>query len=370
MKVLAVLHTPRSPQSAVFIAYSLLGETIARGGGVLRILTPDDFPSLPRVHGRWLPLGYPFIVAAWLARERETFDLVIFHSYSGWVASLGPRRGAGFVTAFHGLEPLYYRELAIEMRRLGRPLRLPFRVLHGWFVPAVIRLSCRRSDAVFCLNRDEARYLTDHRWVDPSRLELLSHGVGPEFFLPRAYDGAAGALLFVGQWLPMKGTRDLVEAFSTLARARPDVRLCCAGTIVDADVVKRDFPADLQGRVDVHPRVTHAGLIDLYARSGLFVFPSLSEGFSRALIEAMAAGLPIVTTTAGAAPDLLDSDRDALLVPKRDAGSIARAVERLLDDEALRARLGRAAQARAREFTIERALAREIQVLEELAGIH
>jgi glycosyltransferase involved in cell wall biosynthesis len=368
VKVLAVLHTPRSPRSAVFIAYSLLGEAVARGGGVLRILTPDDFPNLRRLHARWLPFVYPFAVAARLARDREARDVIIFHSYSGWVASLGPRRGAGFVTAFHGLEPLYYRELAIEMRRLGRPLRLPFRVLHGWFVPAVIRLSCRRSDAVFCLNRDEARFLTDRRWADPSRIELLSHGVGPEFFLPRTYDGAARALLFVGQWLPMKGTRDLVEAFLVLARARPDLRLCCAGTIVDTAVVMRDFPAELRSRVDVRQRVTHAELIDLYARSDLFVFPSLSEGFSRALIEAMAAGLPIVTTPAGAASDLLDSDRDALLVPKRDVGSIARAVERLLDDEALRARLGRAAQARAREFTIERVLEREIRALEMLAG--
>jgi glycosyltransferase involved in cell wall biosynthesis len=368
VKALVVLHTPRSPHSAVFISYSLLGEAIARGGGTLRILTPDEFPRLRGLHARWLPLVYPFLVAARLARAAEGCDVVIFHSYSGWVASFGPRRGVKVVTAFHGLEPLYYRELAIEMRRVGRPLRLPFRMLHGWFVPMMIRASCHRSDAVFCLNRDEARYLVDHRWADPSRIELLNHGVGPEFYVERAYARAARELLFVGQWLPMKGTRDLVEAFSAVARVRPDVRLCCAGTIVGADDVRRSFPVDLQPRVDVRPGVTHAELADLYRRADVFVFPTLSEGFSRALVEAMAASLPIVTTPAGAAADLLDHESHALLVPKRDAGSIARAVERLLNDQALRARLGKAANARAREFTIERAHAREIKVLERLVG--
>ncbi len=358
MRLLVCLHTPRSPQSAVYLSYTDLAAHLGARGHTVTIRAPEDFPEVTRVHARWLPILYPWAVWRRLRREGSAYDLVVFHSYAGWVAGFWRRRPFRMITAFHGLEPLFYRELAVEMRRAGRPLRLPFRVVHGGFVPRVLRAACRRSDAVFCLNRSEAAFLVERGWAESSRVEVVRHGVGAEFFVPRASrSGQVDMLLFVGQWLPTKGTSDLVAAFAALAPSRLRLQLACVGTLVDGDRVRGDFPAALRSRVDVFPRVERAGLVEHYRRADIFVFPTLFEGFSRALVEAMASGLAIVTTPAGAAPEILTDGVDALLVPKRDAGALAAAVGRVLEDPSLRARLGAAAQARAREFESGRVLA-------------
>jgi glycosyltransferase involved in cell wall biosynthesis len=368
VRLLVVLHTPRVAESSVYVGYERLGEYLSGQGHVVSIRTPEDFPSVGRWHARWLPLVYPWAVWWWLRQHGSRFDLVVFHSYAGWVASFWPRRPFRMVTAFHGLEPLFYRELAAEMRRLGRPLRAPFRLVHGWFVPRVLKASCRRSEAVFCLNRAEAQYLETHGWTEAARIVVLPHGLAPEFFLARTHRPAARTLLFVGQWLPTKGTRDLVGAFARLGAMYPALRLCCAGTLAETERVIADFPEAVRSRVEVYPRVTPAQLIDLYGRADVFVFPTLSEGFSLALLEAMAAGLAIVTTPAGAAADLLVPGEDALIVPKRDPDALVAAVARLVDHDDLRARLGQAAQARAREFELERVHARRRAALERVVA--
>ena len=89
----------------------------------------------------------------------------------------------------------------------------------------------------------------------------------------------------------------------------------------------------MRARVRVVPSVDREGLYDALRAADVFVFPSLSEGFSKALLEAMAAGLPIVTTPVGAAVDLLQDGRNALLVPAADAAAAAAAVRRYLEDE-------------------------------------
>ena len=85
----------------------------------------------------------------------------------------------------------------------------------------------------------------------------------------------------------------------------------------------------------------------------LFVFPTLSEGFSKALLEAMAAGLPVVATAVGAAPDILRDGHNGLMVPPADAAAIASAVTRYLRDPEMAARHGAAARVTAEAYRLE-----------------
>jgi glycosyltransferase involved in cell wall biosynthesis len=93
--------------------------------------------------------------------------------------------------------------------------------------------------------------------------------------------------------------------------------------------------------------VAPAALVALYRQADVFVFPSLYEAFSRAVAEAMASRLPIVTTPVGVAADALSHDESALIIPKRSAGAIVHAVQRLRGDAGLRARLADGAAAAA-----------------------
>ena len=103
----------------------------------------------------------------------------------------------------------------------------------------------------------------------------------------------------------------------------------------------------LEGAVQFVGGVDHDRIVELYAEAEAAVVPSLYEGFSLPAIEAMACGVPLVSTTGGDLPEVVGSHDDtALLVPPGDSGALAAAITRLLDDPALRRRIGAAGRAR------------------------
>jgi glycosyltransferase involved in cell wall biosynthesis len=369
LRFAAVLQTPNDPLSAVYIAYHSLEEQLRTAGHSLAIYTPGDFPGLRSVPARSVPLVYPAVVALWLRKHRRDFDLVLFHSYAGWLAlSLPLGRRPRSVVAFHGLEPLYHRQLRAEFAAEGRRLSWRYRALQEILMPAMLRTSCRRADAVFCLNSQEVSFVVGKGWAKPAAVHMVPHGVGPEFFTPPRDPRPIVRLLFVGQWLPMKGIYYLADAVTTLMTRDAGLELVCAGTGRDADAVRARFPASLRSRITVFPRVDQATLAQIYRDADLFVFPSLSEGFSRAVIEAMAAGLPIVATDI--AGDALGDEVNAIIVSRRDPQAIVRAVERLRGDPALAAQLGRAAAASAGHYRRDDRLRDTAHRLVEVAGGH
>lgn len=345
LRILFAVHGAADPHTAVFQNVTARAAYLRSAGHTVEILSPADFPRL-----RW-PRLQPLLLPLALARRVSAFDVAVFHSYIGWAFHaarrwLDPRRQTTTITAFHGLEPLYSEALTAELAQAGTPASIRFRLMQRGVMPRLLAATCRASDAVFCLNSAEAEFLTRSRWVDPGRLTIVENGIEPALLEPRTYSPAARRLVFLGQWLPAKGIRYLVSAFAGLA-ARRDVELACVGTGTSAAGVLAAFPPAVRARVTVHPRVDRAGVSAQLRRGDLFVFPTLSEGSSAALLEAMASGLPIVTTPAGFARDILEHGRDALLVPMADAAALESAIDSLLDDAGQRRRLGEAAQRRA-----------------------
>jgi glycosyltransferase involved in cell wall biosynthesis len=354
LNIVMAIHTSPDDKTAVYKATLRRATYLETQGHTCRIVTPHDFPFLRRVSPRFLPLVYPIVLAVWLARQKS-LDLALFHSYAGWATSLAQKllrvmRSLRTAIVFHGLEPLYYARLEEQAALAEMQLSWRYRVLHGVIMQKLLRLSTRQTNAVFCLNREEQRFLIDHQWTPRERVKVLANATPEHFFLSPRRRNHASLLLFVGQWLPMKGTEYLVEAFTSLRRENPRLQLCCAGTMVSESDVLADFPAELRESVSVFPRVTESELLALHREADIFVFPSLSEGFSLALAEAMASGLPIVATNLGAAPDLLVHEESALLVPPHAGGPLTYAISRLLHDAALRTRLGDRAQSAAEQL--------------------
>ena len=342
-KVAIVLQTPRDQQSSVLLTYQDLANELARRGHLVTIVTPDDFPASRRAAGRLTPLVYPFVVQGWMRQHGVDCDVVVFHSYAGWRAvSTAAARGVPAVIAFHGLEPLYHQVLREESADAGG-LSWRYRLLQEWLMPLMLRSACRNAARVTCLNSIERDELVGRGWVTEDRVDLVFHGVPPEFYLPERPARRARTLLFVGQWLPMKGVAYLREAFTEVAHRHPDVRLVCAGTLAPADAVLAGFAPVVRPRVTVIPRLARLDLVELYRQADIMIAPSLYEGFGVALVEAMAARLPIVTTRVGVAADALTDGESALIIPTRHAQAIAGEVERLLADDGLRERLGEAA---------------------------
>jgi glycosyltransferase involved in cell wall biosynthesis len=151
--------------------------------------------------------------------------------------------------------------------------------------------------------------------------------------------------------VPLKGLRILLEALAKIRVERPDAHVVCVGKVREGGIAARQVAElGLADAVTFHSNIAESTLIGLLRSAQVAVVPSLYEGFSLPAVEEMACGLPLVATTAGALPEVVGPDGEAgLAVPPRDAGAMAAAITRLLDDPELRARLGASGRRRVEE---------------------
>ena len=233
----------------------------------------------------------------------------------------------------------------------------------------ICRLLGRFTDLSIAVSQGVRDYLLAQVGLDPAKVRVVTNGVdiaaieaarpGPlvrrELGLPEASPviGLVGRLDHWG-----KGHKELFEA---MARLRPEYPLHAlivgGGRRID-EVQALAASLGLAGQV--HFLGPRRDVPDLLNAMDIFVLPSHSEGVSLALLEAMAAGLPVIATAVGGLPELVTDGKTGLLIPPRDADALARALNRLLSDPALAKQLGTNARAHVREhFSLDR-LRREI----------
>ncbi|HEX6872052.1 MAG TPA: glycosyltransferase, partial [Micromonosporaceae bacterium] len=148
--------------------------------------------------------------------------------------------------------------------------------------------------------------------------------------------------------VPLKGLLPLVEAMAKVRTSVPAELVVVGSVRPEGPVAAAIDRYGLRDSVHFTGRLSEDDLIHELRRAEIAVVPSLFEGFSLPLVEAMACATPVIATTAGALPEVAGPDGEAaLLVPPGDAGALAVAIERLLGDPVLRARLGSAGRERA-----------------------
>jgi glycosyltransferase involved in cell wall biosynthesis len=184
---------------------------------------------------------------------------------------------------------------------------------------------------------------------------VVANGLPPEFLgLGFRPGGEPLRVAHVGSWTQRKGSRYLASALARVLGGDPAARVSLLGTGSPADAVLPGFPEPVRGRVDVVPGYRHEDLPTLLAGHQIAVSASLAEGFSLALPEAMACGLAPVATAISGSREILSEGQNGLLVPPRDAGALADAIERLARDRGLLERLRAAAHATAQELSWRR----------------
>ncbi|MEJ7637395.1 MAG: glycosyltransferase family 4 protein [Singulisphaera sp.] len=181
--------------------------------------------------------------------------------------------------------------------------------------------------------------------------------------------GRPPTLLFHGRVDARKGILDLLDASSALVDGGRDLRLIVSGIGPDvAAVGDRVEMLGLGDRVELSGYASYGGP-DVYRRGDVFVSPTYSEGFSNTILEAMASGLPIVSTRVVGVVDCLVDGENGLMVEPRDVDALAAAIARMLDDAPLRHRLAARALDEVRTLYSWPAVVRTIQgVYEDVAG--
>ncbi len=295
----------------------------------------------PGLRGRLWGLFY-FAEAVTVWREAERRQVRHLHAQFAdaatdvalLVASFGGK-GWGWSMAIHGPVEFY----DVRLNRLAEKMR-----------------RARFTQAISHFGRSQLMTIADEdRW---DRIHVVRCGIDPVAFSsdgPRQ-GGGLPHLLCVGRLVHLKGQSLLIEALAELRQRGADARLTLVG-----DGPKRPQLEQLGRRLGVADRVHFAGAIgqdairDVYRSADLFCLPSLAEGLPVVLMEAMAFELPVVSTRIMGIPELVEEGRTGLLVTPGRLDELTDALERLIADPDLGARLGRAGREKVlEEFDVDR----------------
>lgn len=184
--------------------------------------------------------------------------------------------------------------------------------------------------------------------IPAERIHVVPYGVNLEQFHPAPMSGCIEGplkLLFVGRINQRKGVKYLLEALRKLPRNQVQLTIC--GRVLDDLKIFEPF----RSQVTVRPSVTRAELVEAYQTSDLFVFPSVAEGFAHVLLESMACGLPVLSTTATAAPDIVTEQLDGFVVEPGSANALVERIEWALSHRSELQAMKEMARKKAEQFT-------------------
>jgi len=181
--------------------------------------------------------------------------------------------------------------------------------------------------------------------VESEKISVISYGAPIEYFHPQHKTDKLFRALFVGSISPRKGVHYLLQAWKELQLS--DAELLLVGA--------NGFPQDwLKRYEDIFryvPSVPHASLNQYYSSASVLVFPSLVEGFGLVLLEAMACGIPVITTPNTAGPDILADGIEGFIVPIRDVEALKEKLEWCYSHPQELAQMGQAARQKAEQLT-------------------
>ena len=280
---------------------------------------------------------------------------------------------------------------AIEAIPAARMAGVPIAVHseHGYELDMLSGLPLRRrigrkfafgfADAVFTVTRELRDYYVRHTGVSADRIRVIYNGVDTDRFSPRPSLRSALRRKFgipedsfvagmVGRMVPIKDHGTLLKAAAILSQQGVDVHVLLVGSGPEMDNQKKAVAStpELSGRV------TFLGASDNVAEAlnamDLFVLPSIAEGMSNTLLEAMASGVPVIVTPVGGSPEIVEENVSGRFFEPRDVTGLARIFGEMAQNSDLRTRLGTAArESILRRFTVESMVSNYRNMYTELA---
>jgi sugar transferase (PEP-CTERM/EpsH1 system associated) len=235
------------------------------------------------------------------------------------------------------------------------------------------------ADAVFCVTEELRNFHARQAWLAPERIQVLHNGVDTERYSPlpalrravrERLQIAPNSLVLgiVSRLVPIKDHATLFRAAERLATHKIDVRVVVAGTGPERerlDAIVNNSPV-LKGRVSFVGATENVP--EILNALDVFVLPSLMEGMSNTILEAMSCALPVAATRVGGNPDLVQEGRSGVLFAPGDDAHLAGQLELLAANEELRRDYGAAGRRRVlEEFSLDKMLAAYRQLYRDLA---
>ncbi|MDD5750774.1 MAG: glycosyltransferase family 4 protein [Candidatus Pacebacteria bacterium] len=272
-------------------------------------------------------------LGSWAARiykKRNRANLKVIYTVHGWVFS-----EPGF------LKPLVY----FLVEKISAKWKDAFIVLSERDLKAGVRKKIA----------PENKFIKIHNGLDIESLQFLPKEQAREVILKNFCDENKIIIGTLANLYATKGLPYLIKAARIIAKERPEV-----GFVVIGEGPERKALEKLTARLGLRQTFFLTGTIPSAARYlaafDIFVLPSIKEGLPYAVLEAMAAGLPIVATYVGGVPELIENDKSGLLVEPRNPAALARALGQLLGNPAQQKNLAHAARQRVEKLSLTQML--------------
>ena len=365
MKILLVIHEYLDPNSGAAGSTLALRREYSQMGHEVHLLSYDDLPKSIGIKVNDLIFPYWLFYKLQSLSACEKFDVIDASTGDIWLWSKlfkNRKKRPLLVTRSHGLEHMQHMEYLKSSKRGELELSWKYPIFRGSVLLKQVQQSLIYSDINFQLNSQDADYAIQSLDVSKERTYVFPNGM-PESFLNQGFIETPMSpisevkIAQIGTYHYRKGFQYSIPALNNILNRHQNVIVTFFGTDPPAEppVAQQEilakFSDDVRDRVTVVPHFTHSELPQLVKGYHIKLFPTLSEGFGKALVEAMACGLAPISTPAPGPMDVLTDQVDSIIVPFRDSQAIEDQLERLLSDLPLLDKIRRNAYETAQQYS-------------------
>ena len=378
MHIILAIHACLDPNSGAAGSTLKLGQEYQKLGHQVTYYSYNNLPkSLP---GTLKYLIFPLCLASflWTQNSQQKFDVVDASTgdlwlWAKWLSKLRAHSPL-LVTRSHGLEHIDHLQNKDDLARGDLRLSWKYRLYRGGIHLWEVTQSLRHADLVFLLNSEEYKRAVEVLGIGSNKVHTVPNGI-PHYLLDLPFELIANKdtkdttirIAQVSTFIPRKGIKYSIPALNNILSRYSNVEMSFfgTGTVLSADEVAANFVPDVRDRIKVITHFDHQKLPELLRGHHIKLFPSLSEGFGKALIEAMACGLAPIATATGGPLDIVSDRHDGLLVPLRDSQAIEQALEDLITDRSKLNKLRQNAYHTAQKYSWQSCAKERIALYEE-----
>jgi glycosyltransferase involved in cell wall biosynthesis len=357
MNILLTIHHHLDPNSGAAGVTLKLGQEYQKAGHQVNYFSFDNLPSkLPDIIKAII---FPYWVAAHLLAKKQPIDVIDASTGDAWLWAKLFRRfshNTVLITRSHGLEHSMHLENLKESATGNLNLSWKYPLYHGGLRLWEVKTLIANADLTLMLNSRDRDYACKELKIVPEKLTIVPNGI-PEKFInltwehtPQSDDLMIG-IAQVGSFIARKGIKYSIPALENILRRFDNVKMSFLGTGCPKSEVLSNFSADVRHKITVIPTYHHEALPDLLKTHQIKLFPTLSEGFSLALIETMACGLVPITTSTPGLIEVVQDRQNGILIPPRNSQAIENALEELILNRSQLDRMRRNAYQTAQDYS-------------------
>lgn len=329
-------------------------------GHEVDILQPSDVELWPGLKiGRRYRIALGTFLKARKLINKSGYDLIEFYGDDYWLLlwwlKKMKKKCPLLVAHVDGLE-LYDKEK--ERLFWGKPAGIK-----KWLSRINEKLSAmnfRLADRFVCGCDDELKYVTKEKLFSPGNAVCVSPGIEDEYHQLPFIQEKIKNIIFFGSWIDRKGIRIIPEVISPILNKHPDFCFEVFGAWFSRDTILSGFHESLHPRIKIYNKLAVEELIYKLCHSSIFFFPTYSEGFGLAILEAMSCSIAVVTTPTGIGCNLKNNVQ-AKVCGFNKVGEMYNAIDSMISDPSLRAAIAYNGFLFAKKFTWKR----QVMLLEE-----